>query len=73
MYGYKITEYFANLEDSKSGLQFYKQISHKGVLDKYLLEDGTYAFMCDIRWIDNRNRKVKLGGRLSKIKKLKYA
>ena len=73
MYGYKITEYFANLEDSKSGLQFYKQISHKGVLNKYLLEDGTYAFMCDIRWIDNRNRKVKLGGRLSKIKKLKYA
>jgi hypothetical protein len=73
MYGYSVKEYFANFEDSKSGLPFYKQISHKGVLDKYLLEDGTYAFMCDIRWIDNRNRKVKLGGRLSKIKKLKYA
>lgn len=73
VYGYKVLEYFANLEDSKSGVKFYKQISHAGVLDKYMLNDGTYAFMCDIRWVDNRQRKVKLGGRLSRIKKLKYA
>lgn len=73
VYGYKVMEYFAQLEDSKSRLKFYKQIAHSNVLEKYKLDDGTYAFMCNIRWIDNRKRKVKLGGRMSKIKKLKYA
>lgn len=57
----------AELTDA-TGLHFYKQLSHKDVLEPYKQEDGTYKFRCDIRFISTKQNFIKFGGRLSKIK-----
>ena len=49
------------------GLQFMKDVSYLGAIDPYKNEDGTYSFRADVKWIDRRNCRIRLGGRFSKI------
>ena len=52
----------------ESGITFTKSLSHKGVIDPYKQEDGTYKFNATIRRIYNNKQIVCLSGRLSKVK-----
>jgi len=70
-YGDPCIYLMAFLTDSQSGLKFVKEISHSGVMIPYKQEDGTYKFNAMVRWIDRKNKVVKLAGRLSKVPKAK--
>ena len=58
---------------TSNGLTFTKELSYPEVCDPFKLDDGSYAFTAKVAWIDNRNRTVRFGGRLSKTKVRKVA
>lgn len=69
--GYKTTCYMAHMKD-RNGIAFEKSVSYRTMLDAYKIDDETYAFMCNVRYIDKKKRIVSIGGRVSKAKGYKY-
>ena len=70
-YGDYITVYDTKLKDTKSGLTFSKTLSRADLLDAYKIDTATYAFDCNIGYVNMRKRMIDIRGRVSKSKEYK--